>query len=158
MDLSDSSTAQAARTASLCVIIPVCNEAAVLPLLMPRLCAALEPIPAHVNVLFVDDGSVDATPQELARTVGARLGSGQQWTPGEVVADVVRQLRRGAVASIAAGTTTTLLWEIFYTGPVKSVIPAILLSVSALVLVSLLTRPDEPQKIEPFFSKGAPGS
>lgn len=65
--MSDSSAAQAISTASLCVIIPVCNEAAVLPLLMPRLDAALAQIPAQSRVLFVDDGSIDATPQELAR-------------------------------------------------------------------------------------------
>ena len=51
----------------LCVIVPVYNEAAVLPLLMPRLDSALATLPAAIEVLFVDDGSRDATPQELAR-------------------------------------------------------------------------------------------
>ena len=60
----------------LCIIVPVYNEAAVLPLLMPRLDAALASIPAAVGVLFVDDGSTDATPQELARIANndARVG------------------------------------------------------------------------------------
>jgi glycosyltransferase involved in cell wall biosynthesis len=65
--LNNDAARAAPPTARLCVIIPVCNEAAVLPLLMPRLDAALAPLPARTQVLFVDDGSVDATPQELAR-------------------------------------------------------------------------------------------
>ena len=66
------------RTVShrLCVIVPVFNESAVLSLLMPRLDAALATIAADVRVLFVDDGSTDATPQELARIANndARVG------------------------------------------------------------------------------------
>lgn len=60
----------------LCVIVPVFNESAVLSLLMPRLDAALATIAADVRVLFVDDGSTDATPQELARIANndARVG------------------------------------------------------------------------------------
>ena len=42
------------------------NEAPVLRLLMPRLDAALATIDAAVSVLFIDDGSTDATPHELA--------------------------------------------------------------------------------------------
>ena len=43
---------------------------------MPRLDAALASIPAAVRVLFVDDGSTDATPHELARIANndARVG------------------------------------------------------------------------------------
>ena len=52
---------------TLCIIVPLYNEAAALPLLMPRLDAALQALPAQVRVLFVDDGSDDATPQELTR-------------------------------------------------------------------------------------------
>jgi len=54
----------------------VFNESAVLSLLMPRLDAALATIAADVRVLFVDDGSTDATPQELARIANndARVG------------------------------------------------------------------------------------
>lgn len=63
-------------TRRLCIVVPVYNEAAVLPLLMPRLDAALASIPADIGVLFVDDGSTDATPQELARIANndARIG------------------------------------------------------------------------------------
>ncbi|MBK6434964.1 MAG: glycosyltransferase family 2 protein [Rhodanobacteraceae bacterium] len=57
-------------------MVPVFNESAVLSLLMPRLDAALATIAADVRVLFVDDGSTDATPQELARIANndARVG------------------------------------------------------------------------------------
>lgn len=63
-------------TRRLCIVVPVYNEAAVLPLLMPRLDAALASIPADIGVLFVDDGSTDATPHELARIANndARIG------------------------------------------------------------------------------------
>jgi glycosyltransferase involved in cell wall biosynthesis len=56
--------------------VPVYNEAVVLPLLMPRLDVALASIPARIQVLFVDDGSRDATPQELTRIANndARVG------------------------------------------------------------------------------------
>jgi len=52
---------------TLCVIVPVYNEADVLPLLLPRLNAAVAQLPVVLSVLFVDDGSRDATPQVLAR-------------------------------------------------------------------------------------------
>jgi glycosyltransferase involved in cell wall biosynthesis len=63
-------------TQRLCIIVPVFNEAAVLPLLVPRLDTALATIDADVRVLFVDDGSTDATPHELARIANndARVG------------------------------------------------------------------------------------
>ena len=53
-------------TQRLCILVPVFNEAPVLRLLMPRLDAALATIDAAVSVLFIDDGSTDATPHELA--------------------------------------------------------------------------------------------
>ena len=53
-------------TRRLCILVPVFNEAPVLRLLMPRLDAALATIDAAVSVLFIDDGSTDATPHELA--------------------------------------------------------------------------------------------
>lgn len=64
--ISTTSKANAALP-RLCIIVPVYNEAAVLPLLMPRLDAALSTVDADIEVLFVDDGSADATPHELAR-------------------------------------------------------------------------------------------
>lgn len=51
---------------SLCVIVPVFNEAAMLPLLVPRLLNALAYVPARTQVLFVDDGSQDGTAALLA--------------------------------------------------------------------------------------------
>lgn len=51
---------------SLCIIVPVYNEAMMLPLLVPRLLNALAYVPARSQVLFVDDGSRDETPALLA--------------------------------------------------------------------------------------------
>jgi dolichol-phosphate mannosyltransferase len=45
----------------LSLVIPVYNEEAVLPLLRPRLEALIQAIPCPVEVIFVDDGSRDAT-------------------------------------------------------------------------------------------------
>ena len=50
---------------TLCIVVPVFNEAMALPLLGDRLTAALVGIPADIRILFVDDGSVDATAQTL---------------------------------------------------------------------------------------------
>lgn len=65
--MSSISASTRATSRRLCIIVPVFNEAAVLPLLMPRLDAALRALDADVQVLFVDDGSSDATPHELVR-------------------------------------------------------------------------------------------
>jgi len=72
---SDSARARDTKR-QLCILVPVFNEAAVLPLLMTRLDAALATIPAEIRVLFIDDGSTDATPHELARIANndARVG------------------------------------------------------------------------------------
>lgn len=51
---------------SLCVIVPVYNESAMLPLLVPRLLNALAYVPARSQILFVDDGSKDNTAALLA--------------------------------------------------------------------------------------------
>lgn len=48
-------------TPELSVIVPVFNEAENLPLLAPRLVATLEPIVSSFEVVFVDDGSSDAS-------------------------------------------------------------------------------------------------
>ena len=62
----------------------------------------------------------------------------------------------GAVASILSGTAVTLVWYRFqdqlgWFGAVDAVVPAIAVSVLALVAVSLLTNPEPPEKVEPFF-------
>lgn len=45
----------------LTAVVPCHNEAAVLPLLHPRLSAALDRIDAEARILYVDDGSTDGT-------------------------------------------------------------------------------------------------
>ncbi len=64
----------------------------------------------------------------------------------------------GAVASILSGTAVTLVWYRFqdqlgWFGAVDAVVPAIAVSVLALVAVSLLTNPEPPEKVEPFFEE-----
>lgn len=51
---------------SLCVLIPVYNEAESLPHLIPRVFAALAELPARVHLLLVDDGSRDGSGERLA--------------------------------------------------------------------------------------------
>ncbi|MGD9582644.1 MAG: glycosyltransferase family 2 protein [Lysobacterales bacterium] len=46
---------------SLCVIVPVYNEAESLPVLLPRLLAVLSGLAVQSRILFVDDGSDDAS-------------------------------------------------------------------------------------------------
>jgi glycosyltransferase involved in cell wall biosynthesis len=49
------------KRTSLCVVVPCFNEADVLPLLHRRLSSALQGIDADSSILYVDDGSRDAT-------------------------------------------------------------------------------------------------
>jgi dolichol-phosphate mannosyltransferase len=51
----------------LSLVIPCYNEAEVLPLLQRRLTNALDDLSVSWEVVFVDDGSRDATPEQLAR-------------------------------------------------------------------------------------------
>lgn len=65
-----------------------------------------------------------------------------------------RATAQGAVTSIITGVVTTLVWEFGGLGErtgVDPVIPAILLSVIALIVVSLLTPPPRPEQLNPFF-------
>ncbi|HEY0334969.1 MAG TPA: glycosyltransferase family 2 protein [Stenotrophomonas sp.] len=56
----------------LTVVIAACNEAESLPRLHPRIIAALASVPdLHARVLYVDDGSTDATWQILQALVAA---------------------------------------------------------------------------------------
>jgi glycosyltransferase involved in cell wall biosynthesis len=89
------------RPHSLSCVIPCRNEAANLDLLLPLLCELLPLLAAHWEVVLVDDGSTDATPQvmrdwadvpgfraiELSRNFGkeAALTAGLQAAAGEVV-------------------------------------------------------------------------
>jgi polyisoprenyl-phosphate glycosyltransferase len=54
------------RPVVLSVVVPVYNEADTLPLLVERICAAIEPLEIGFEILCVDDGSRDATPAVLA--------------------------------------------------------------------------------------------
>ncbi|HYE65357.1 MAG TPA: sodium:solute symporter family protein [Pyrinomonadaceae bacterium] len=76
-------------------------------------------------------------------------------TPSLVAALVWRRATaQGAIASISAGVITTLVWEFSGLGArtgVDPVIPAISLSVLALVLVSLFTAPPRREQLEPFY-------
>lgn len=56
----------------LSVVIPVYNEEAVLPRLFERLYPALEALRTPYEVVFVDDGSRDASPQLLRQQYDAR--------------------------------------------------------------------------------------
>jgi dolichol-phosphate mannosyltransferase len=49
----------------LSIILPVYNEEAVMPLLLPRLHSLLERLPVPAEVIFVDDGSKDRTAELL---------------------------------------------------------------------------------------------
>ena len=67
-----------------------------------------------------------------------------------------RATAAGAMSSILSGTAVTLLWYKFQSqlgvwGEVDAVVPAIVVSLGALVTVSLLTRPEPPEKVDPFF-------
>jgi SSS family solute:Na+ symporter len=67
-----------------------------------------------------------------------------------------RATAAGAVTSIICGVATTLIWEFSGLGErtgVDPVIPAITLSVAALIIVSLLTPPPSREQLEPFHGK-----
>jgi len=66
-----------------------------------------------------------------------------------------RATARGAVASIFSGILVTLLWK--WLGPevVDPVLPAIAVSLLALILVSLVDSPPPEEKVRPFFEKNS---
>ena len=61
-----------------------------------------------------------------------------------------RATGQGAVASIFLGTIVTIAWQ-WSGSEVDAIYPALGASVAALVLVSLLTPPPAPEKVNPFF-------
>ncbi len=67
MQIPSRTIARSARKARLSVVIPVFNEEAVLPELRRRLLSVLESVSHDFEVLFVDDGSTDATPGLVRR-------------------------------------------------------------------------------------------
>lgn len=62
-----------------------------------------------------------------------------------------RATGKGAVASIVSGTLVTLLWHWLGPASIDAVLPAITVSFSALILVSLLDSPPPREKVDPFF-------
>ncbi len=53
------------------IVVPVLDEEPVLPLLLPRLRAAMDKLPAGAEAWFVDDGSRDATARLIAQAHAA---------------------------------------------------------------------------------------
>jgi SSS family solute:Na+ symporter len=65
-----------------------------------------------------------------------------------------RATPQGGVSSIALGMATTIVWELFKQPfDIPTVYPALILSVTSLILVSLLTPKPQAEKINPFFQK-----
>ena len=61
-----------------------------------------------------------------------------------------RATTQGAVASIFLGTLVTIAWQ-WSGSELEAVYPALGASVASLVVISLLTPPPAPEKIQPFF-------
>ncbi len=80
-------------------------------------------------------------------------------TPALIAAFVWRRATAaGALASILTGTAVTLLWKVVQgslgtLGELHEVVPAIVASVLALVVVSLATPRSPPEKVDPFFAE-----
>jgi solute:Na+ symporter, SSS family len=79
-------------------------------------------------------------------------------TPSLVAALIwKRATAPGAITSIITGVATTLIWEFGGLGAstgIDPVIPAIILSVLALVVVSLLTPPPSRDQLATFYGEG----
>lgn len=59
----------------------------------------------------------------------------------------------GAIASILLGTIVTVVWNLLKIEVVDAVYPALCVSVLALVMVSLATKPPSPEKWQPFLRR-----
>lgn len=68
---TSNSTSDPDRDVDLTVIVPIFNEQEALPALHQRLAAALSATDAKWEILYVDDGSADATPAMLSRIQAA---------------------------------------------------------------------------------------
>ncbi len=89
----------------------------------------------------------------LAMALYAYTMYGVGITPATLAAFVwKRATPAGGVCSIALGMLTTIAWELAKKPfGVPTVYPALILSVSSLVLISLLTPKPDESKIRPFF-------
>ncbi len=67
----------AAESIDACAVVPCFNEADTLPLLHPRLAAALDALGVRWQILYVDDGSTDSTWQRIEELAAqdARVGA-----------------------------------------------------------------------------------
>lgn len=71
-----------------------------------------------------------------------------------------RATARAAVASILLGMSITIIWEIIrklighFPWELPAVYPALIGATLALIIVSLIERPPNPEKWKPFFYKG----
>lgn len=110
---------------------------------------------------------VDQFPTILAAAYTAYLVYGAAITPGLLAAFLWRRATApAAVASIVAGGSVTLLWTFYFSRQdyyatwhpflQEVTYPAVALSVTALVVVSLVTRPPMRAQVEPFYER-APG-
>jgi Na+/proline symporter len=93
----------------------------------------------------------------LAMALWAYTMYGAAVTPALLAAFIwPRATRQGGTASILCGMMMTLAWEIYsqtaggYPGDVATVYPAFLVSVLALVIVSLTTAAPRSQELAPL--------
>ena len=85
-----------AGLASLCVVVPCFNEAAVIGAFHARLMAALDALPVSAQVLYVDDGSRDRTAAAIAALCAAdpRVGRARLKDVGLELPPLLERLRR----------------------------------------------------------------
>lgn len=68
------STMESPRDTTLSVVVPLCNEAAVIPLLRKRLVDLRAHVPGRVQFILVNDGSTDQTPALLDQFAAEESG------------------------------------------------------------------------------------
>jgi SSS family solute:Na+ symporter len=97
-------------------------------------------------------------PSILATAVYAYDVYGAGITPAVIAAFFwKRATTAGGLSSIVAGTGVAVVWKVLgFTTPM--IYPAIVASLAALFIVSLLTAPPKPEQWQPFFRKENPQS
>src|ERR1700758_392572 len=68
--LSTSRTPLRERSGLISVVVPCFNEEEVLPNTTKRLVAALKELPLKFEIIYIDDGSTDSTPDLLRELAG----------------------------------------------------------------------------------------